>query len=345
MKTMLKTGAVFIGTIVGAGLASGQEILVFFSRYGIKGYYGILLCTALYILISTMILKLCYAHHLHSYKAIIQHVFPGSIGSALYALTTFFIFTGNIVMLSGSGAMLHEYLGIPVYFGILTMASVSFLVVLSSTRGLIALNSIIVPFSSAILLLLGILVLKSMSDKHITGFTYTGASGSTAAFLFSSVLYASFNLLAVTGVLCPMTRHVKNPVHFASGILLGSLVLMLMSFSIHTGILYYAPESLGYEIPNLYISQFYSPKLSALLTVILWLEMLSTEVSDLYSMGKAFQHSTRFSYARILAVLVVFSIPIAFIGFSRLIRLLYPMAGVCGLLFTAGCCCQFIKER
>ena len=36
MKKIYKTIFVIIGTIIGAGFASGQEIYIFFNRYGMK---------------------------------------------------------------------------------------------------------------------------------------------------------------------------------------------------------------------------------------------------------------------------------------------------------------------
>ena len=40
--SILKVGFVIIGTLIGAGFASGQEIYTFFFSYGIKGMLGII---------------------------------------------------------------------------------------------------------------------------------------------------------------------------------------------------------------------------------------------------------------------------------------------------------------
>ncbi|GFR35148.1 hypothetical protein [Thermobrachium celere] len=60
MKEELKVAAVFIGTIIGAGLASGQEILQFFSRFGRGSFIGILICFILYILLSLIFINMAY---------------------------------------------------------------------------------------------------------------------------------------------------------------------------------------------------------------------------------------------------------------------------------------------
>ena len=43
MKNVFKIVFVIIGTLIGAGFASGQEIYVFFFSYGIKGFIGIII--------------------------------------------------------------------------------------------------------------------------------------------------------------------------------------------------------------------------------------------------------------------------------------------------------------
>ena len=43
MKNVLKVVFVIIGTLIGAGFASGQEVYLFFFSYGMKGLIGILI--------------------------------------------------------------------------------------------------------------------------------------------------------------------------------------------------------------------------------------------------------------------------------------------------------------
>ena len=47
MQNILKAVCVIIGTIIGAGFASGKEIYVFFNNYGIKGIAGIAIASVL----------------------------------------------------------------------------------------------------------------------------------------------------------------------------------------------------------------------------------------------------------------------------------------------------------
>ena len=54
----LKIAATYIGTVVGAGFATGQEILQFFSRFGVLGLLGIFLAAALFVFFGYLIMML-----------------------------------------------------------------------------------------------------------------------------------------------------------------------------------------------------------------------------------------------------------------------------------------------
>ena len=49
-KNIFKVASIYIATIVGAGFASGREIVQFFTSYYRGGFYGILLTGVLFAL-------------------------------------------------------------------------------------------------------------------------------------------------------------------------------------------------------------------------------------------------------------------------------------------------------
>jgi len=47
VKNILKVASIYMATVIGAGFASGQEIMQFFSSYYEGGFYGIVLAKSL----------------------------------------------------------------------------------------------------------------------------------------------------------------------------------------------------------------------------------------------------------------------------------------------------------
>lgn len=343
MKDILKVAAVFIGTIVGAGLASGQEILQFFSSYGINGFYGITLCCFIYIAMFIIIIRLCLKHGYKSYRDIIYSVLGKKLGSIINIFITLFIFAGSSIMISGGGAMLNEYAGLSPGVGIFAMCLAVFIVSIFSTDGVITLNSVVVPFSSLTIILLG--VLSIMSGRPLPSIDIIPSHNILLRgnWCFATFLYSAFNIMSATGVICPMIYESENKKAFVPGCILGSVVLTLMALLMNYSLLVYFPGSFNAEIPSLYISRNFGRIIPLILTIIVWLEMFSTEIGDAYSLSKHLQYTLDLSYHKCLLIVLGISIPFSFLGFSNLIKALYPPYGAVCLVFILGCIAKFLS--
>ena len=47
---------IYIGTVIGAGFASGREIIEFFGVYGVKGIFGMIISGVLFSLAGSLLL-------------------------------------------------------------------------------------------------------------------------------------------------------------------------------------------------------------------------------------------------------------------------------------------------
>ncbi len=326
----LRVALVVVGTSVGAGLASGQEILQFFSRFGAKGIWGIGFCLLAYVIMSILTVNLCFRYRFRSYAEIIRFVCGDRLGAILEGALTLFIFGGNVVMIAGGGAMLNEYTGLHPLVGIGIMVVVSYLFARRSTDGVVAINALIVPMSTLSILTLGAAALLTL-PKPLTFYPIPPTRGS---WLMTAVLYSSFNMFGITGVLCPMFAEMRDRKQSLRGTKMGSFLLITLIAIIHFLILAYAPDTLGKEIPNLYVARQFGALLPIVISSAIWLEMLSTEIGDLYSLGKRIHHSVGIPYEAAVMLILAVSIPCALVGFSKLIRVLYPAYGAVSLVYT-----------
>ena len=73
MKNCLKVVFVIIGTLIGAGFASGQEVYLFFYSYGIKGIIGILISSILMGIIIYKTLILVKENDINNYKDLLYY--------------------------------------------------------------------------------------------------------------------------------------------------------------------------------------------------------------------------------------------------------------------------------
>jgi uncharacterized membrane protein YkvI len=336
---------VFIGTIVGAGLASGQEINQFFTRYGYKSIYGILICCLIYIIMSYMIINLSIKHGLNSYNELINLVIrPKILGQVTDAITSLFLISGAAIILAGSGSLLHQYFGFSKWVGIILMAAISLLILLRDTKGLIEVNSFIVP--SLIIVIVTVFILHMFFYKDIVSITTLKSIPSVKNnWLLSCILYSGFNILGCSGVLVPLSNEFRNRKNLTFGAILGAILLTALTLMINIMLLLNVPYISKYEIPLLYIAHRFGNPIQIMLLCIIWLEMFSTEVSDIYSVGKTMQQIFNITYKKSVIIIMAIAIPISQIGFVNLISILYPFFGFVSLIFMVQCIIFFITNR
>lgn len=341
-----KIAAVFIGTVVGAGLASGQEIVQFFTLYGYKGISGIIICGILYVLIGVVTMDLSYKYKAASYRDLIYLCCGKYLGWAVDALTTFFLFGGACIILAGSGSIFKEQLNLPFIIGVIVMAAITAVVVFYSTGGLIFINSLIVPCMITITLIICFSVFISRAGAQLNiAYDIKNAPVYKTGWLFSCLLYTSFNMLSATGVLTPMTRDIKKTSRVTLGVILGALGLMALTLFIDCALLLNVPNIFKYSIPMLYLAEGSGIWIRGALSVVIWLEMFSTAVSDVYSLAKKMYHNLHINYYLSVVLILTIVFPFTGLGFANLIKLLYPPSGFVSLIYIICLVRLWIKER
>jgi uncharacterized membrane protein YkvI len=103
------------------------------------------------------------------------------------------------------------------------------------------------------------------------------------------------------------------------------------------------PEIFSFEIPLLRVASKFGPLIQVLLLIVIWCEMFSTEVSDIYSVGKTLEEKYHIPYKRGVFFVLIVALPISQIGFKTLITYLYPGFGVISLIFAIQCLIFYFK--
>ncbi|KPU42839.1 hypothetical protein OXPF_36030 [Oxobacter pfennigii] len=323
----LKIAFVFVGTVVGAGLASGQEIVQFFTKYGAWSIAGILLCGMLYIIIGVMTMEIAYKFNSVTYRDLIYLCCGKTLGSVIDFLTTFFIFGGTCIILAGSGSIFLEHLGLPHIAGVLAMAIFTAVIVFYSTDGLIFINSIIVPCMIVIITVIAVLSIINRSVSYSIVYDVIHAPIMKNNWLVSTILYTSFNLLFATGVLAPITKDIKKSPKVFSGVIMGAFLLMVLTFTINIVLILNIPHIFNFSIPMLYTAKKFGVVVSTALSVVIWFEMFSTEVANVYSIAKKMNYNFNINYKLSVVLILAAAFPFTKLGFENLIKLLYPAFG------------------
>lgn len=343
---MFTIAAAYIGTVVGAGFASGQEVLQFFGYFGLPGLVGLVIAAGLLVWFGYAILELGRRLKADSHLPVIRYAGGRWVGSLIDWVITFFLFGGMVTMAAGAGAVFVEQFGVSFFWGSLAMTAATLLTVLLGISGVITSISLIVP-------LLLVTVLGVALYTIVTGYSalasslagYSNPAGAPVPFWpFTSILYASYNLVLAVAILAPLGA-MSTRERLRSGAILGGIGLGIGAAAIDLAILAHIGSASLYQVPMIYVAGSISPAVRLAYTVILLAEVYTTAVGSLYGfaarLGK--QGTARYRWVTIGTGAAAFAF--SQFGFSNLVGTLFPAVGLAGLAMLGSIVFVFIKEK
>ena len=204
---------VMVGTVIGAGFASGAEIKVYFVQYGEMGFWSMGLAGLLFFLGIYGTLKIAHEYGHREYGAFAETIAGKWLGAVLDALVIFSMLLGYGVMLAGSDAVFLQQWGLPRPIGSLAMAGGCAAALCSGTKGIMGVNRILTPLLITGIFLVSIYsIWTSPSVSETMGLNLQPLSVLTARPLEgigrafgSAALYASYNMLGAGTVLVALS--------------------------------------------------------------------------------------------------------------------------------------------
>lgn len=329
-KTTLQVAATYVGSVMGAGFASGQEIQQFFARFGRWGLAGIVVSAVLFSLLGWGMLDLQGRWKISSYPEFFNHLLGARWGRWADGLVSVLLFLGMLAMISGSGALFYEYFGFSRWLGIFLTGSVIALALWFRGEGVLWINSVLIPLkfifclgiaTAAVFLATtgdgeGIVVLPNPIVKH---------------WAISAILYVSFNLTLAMVVFASLGRDIQRP-GARLGAVLGGVALGIFAFVIGAALLRF-PDILGLEIPMVAVAGKLGDWPAFFYVVVLWLTMITAAVGNGFSLVSRVIDTGKMSYGNATLLLFLLLIPIAGVKFSQIVQFVYPLFGYLGLVF------------
>ncbi|MBB6218525.1 putative membrane protein YkvI [Anaerosolibacter carboniphilus] len=332
-RNIIKIASIYIGTVIGAGFASGQEIMEFFTKYGIWGFYGIGIASVLFGLIGSLILLKVHKLRLTSFEDLLQVTMGARLGKSIKSILFLLLLSGYCVMLAGSGALFQEQFELSKTLGIWSMTLVCFATFVFSISGLAFLNTMIVP-----LLLIGILAIGSIVTFQ-NDFTMSNQAGMifsnmTGNWLTSSLLYVSYNSIGAIAVLSSLLPLIKNKrTAVGSGIIGGIGLGLLAGFLLLPTLIFYTDIN-GVEIPMMAIATRLGGNIKLGYGILLWLAMLTTAVSNGFVFIEGIKDKLGIGPIWTALLFCIAAIPLANFGFKSLVHTLYPLFGYIGIFIV-----------
>ena len=349
-RPVLQIAGTYIGTVVGAGFASGQEILRFFTLYGSLGTAGMLISVALLGLYGVAVLRLGERLGAQSHRELLRAVGGPWLGRLADWVISGFLFAGTGVMIAGSGAIFREQLALPLWLGSAVMTVAAIVTVAGGLRGVVRAISLVAPVLVLMAVAVGLWSLASAAGGSAIGGGSAAASDTVLAaplawpvaalgeqaaaphWLLAALLYASYNLLLAMPILAPLGAVLPGArLHWWGG-LLGGFGLGAAGLAIHLAMVEQPYAVLGFEVPMLSLVRALSPLMTKLYTAILWAEVYTTAVAGLYSVSARLARERSPAFRPVVLAVAVAALVVSRVGFADLVGTLYPLVGYLGLI-------------
>ena len=181
LKNILTITMVIIGSIIGAGFASGQEINSFFYRYGIIGILGIIISIFLISLIIYKVFLIIKKENINTYKNFLENIFENkninkkiiqeknnkkiinkknklkinnkklnknkylNISNITNIIINIFLIISFFIMIAGFGAYFEQEYKISAILGSSILAVICLIIFMKNIEGLLKINKYLIP--------------------------------------------------------------------------------------------------------------------------------------------------------------------------------------------------------
>lgn len=322
----VKIALTYMGAIIGAGFASGQELIKFFGVFQKRGLWGTSLAGISFALLGCVIIVIINRTKVTNYGQLLKILFSEGLGKIFEIVIGLFLWVGLGVMLVGSTELLNSQFNLAVIWIFLFTAGALYLSLLFGSEGLMNANTLLVPFLLIIAVASSLVYINApleclALDKVLETLIPNWWMG--------SLNYVAYNIILAIVVLASIgdQDQMISPI---SG-LVGGLTLGLLAFVLVKGMLLLPNNLITTEMPMLHLTAAINQTVGFLYSIALWIALFTTALANAHSLAKNLASKASFSYKQVLLWVILSTVIFIPWNFSTLVGVVYPALGYLGI--------------
>lgn len=332
MKEQLKISMAFLGLLVGAGFATGLEVIQYFASFGINGLWAALLSGVVMAIAGAVILQLGSYFLADEHRKVFRNITHPALSWALDIVVTLTLFCIGFVMLAGAGSNLEQQFGLPAWIGSLIMTA------MVAVTGLLDVDKV----SDIISALTPLLIIAVVIGFVYTLFNLPDSFGEVndiavqeespvSPWWLSALNYNGLALLLGVSMSLVIGGNHASMRDAGRGGLLGGIVytflLVLAVFTLLANI-----EIIeGDDVPMLTLFDSMHPIMAYVMVFVIFAMIYNTAIGMFYAMGKRVTSSRPAWYTPVFLGLCAAGYAVSFVGFDTLMTYVYPVLGYLGI--------------
>ncbi len=331
-----KIAFTYVGAIVGAGFATGQEIYQFFTIFGSRAIWGALVSVIGFIVFGWMFMTITYTEKIYSYKDFLLVICGKELAKIFDLMISCFLFGGYTIMLAAGSSLVknnitNSHLGATIF-----VAAIIYLSFLKGTNGIIKLNSILIPI--LMLIIVGVCTVNIVYPPAFLVFS-KGLIPKNPT--ISGLTYLSYNLIIGMVVLSSLKGEIYKKKSVINAPIIAGLSLGLMMFLIIFATMGLQKPS---EIPILDLAHGIDKIFFFILIMGVGIAILTSALASGHGLIIRLQQRIDLKYNVFVFIITIMAIPLSLMGFTSLIKFIYPLFGFINYLIMFFTVLYFIRK-
>ncbi|STC70268.1 YkvI family membrane protein [Corynebacterium pilosum] len=350
MRKSITIALAYVGLLVGAGFASGQEVIQYFVAYGTMGMIGTIFAAIMLVVAGAVLFQLGSYFLADDHSAVYNNVSHPNVSRFLDWSTLLTLFCIGFVMLAGAGSNLAQQFDLPVWVGSVIMTVLLIISGFLNVEKLTNVISMITPL--LIIAVVGSLIytIYSFGDVDIEALNElskenTAAAGVFGNWLLSALNYAGLATICGVSMILVIAGSHMNPRHAGTGGLIGGMVfsslLVILVF-----VLFFNMEGVvGSDMPLLMVFDNFHPVVGTVVALIIYAMIYNTAVGMFYGIGRRMSAKNPGNFKKWYFGTLAVGFLLSFVPFQSLVSWVYPVLGYLGIALVAILTISWIKSR
>ena len=336
LKNAIGIAFAFIGVLVGAGFASGQETMQYFIAFGTQGIWGAALSSALMLIAGVSILQLGSYFQANEHMEVLGSVSSKVMSWILDIATITTLFSIGFVMYAGAGANLNQRFGWPVWIGATLMLALVLVIGMMDVDKVTAAVGAVTPLL-LFFVIFGCIWTLYTSDLDWSNLNAQAQEVSTTLpnWWISSLNYTGLNAICVASMALVIGGNYLDTRAAGLGGFLGGMGYLVMLLLLSCGLLAAVGSIAGDAMPMLTLITNIHPVLGFIMSLVIFGMIFATALGMFFALGKRLARGRQERFRPIFITTCLIGFALSFVGFKTLVSVVYPILGYLGILLVA----------
>lgn len=335
----------YVGVLTGAGLASGQEIMQYFISFGKDGLFGLVGIGVLHIFVGGIILQLGSHFVAQSHIDVLEEVSEKFVTKFMDFALILNCFLMGFVMIAGAGSNLEQQFGLAPWIGSLIC---TVLIIVVGMMDFEKVTKVIGFFTPLVLVftLVGAIYTIVNANPDFEALDALGKSmgSSLPNIAVSTINYFGLCMISSISMAFVLGGSRTDSSEARAGGMLGGGLVAILTGLVGLTLFFALNDVKDADIPMQIILNNVHPYMGLAMSIIIFGMIFNTAISLFYSAAKRLS-LTEEKFKRNLVIFTLLGFALSFMGFKKLMALLYPILGFLGLILIIILIVAWFKER